>query len=80
MLSRMRTTLTLDDDILTAARALAEQRGVPIGSIISDLARQSLSSTHVSALTRNGIRLLPVRQGSGPVTPALIKRLMEEHD
>ena len=76
----MRTTLTLDDDVLAAARALAEQRGSSIGSVISDLARESLSSSPARSQIRNGIRLLPVRAGSGPVTPAIIKQLLEEHD
>jgi hypothetical protein len=29
---------------------------------------------------RNGIRLLPVRPDGGPVTPEMVKRLMEELD
>ena len=41
MLDAMRITLTLDDDVLASARALAAQRGVPIGTIISDLAVRS---------------------------------------
>lgn len=75
----MRTTLTLDDDVLASARALAAQRGVPIGTIISDLARRSLASAP-SAATRNGIRLFPVRPGAGPVTPELVKALAEDVD
>ena len=31
----MRTTLTLDDDVLASARALAAQRGVSIGAVVS---------------------------------------------
>jgi hypothetical protein len=79
MLGAMRTTLTLDDDVLTSARALAAQRGVPIGTIISDLARRSLASAPPAA-TRNGIRLFPVRPGAGPVTPELVKTLSEDVD
>src|ERR1700681_2868788 len=41
--SNMRITLTLDDDVLAAARALAAQRGVPIGTVVSDLARRGLA-------------------------------------
>ncbi len=72
----MRTTLTLDDDVLASARALAAQRGVPIGIIISDLARRSLAS-HQPAAFRNGIRLFPVRPDAGLVTPELVKALAE---
>ena len=38
----MRTTLTIDDDIIKAARTIAAQRHVPIGTVISDLARRGL--------------------------------------
>jgi hypothetical protein len=41
---QMRTTLTLDDDVLAAARVLARQRKQPIGSVISALAREALGS------------------------------------
>ena len=41
----MRTTITLDDDVLAAARALAARRGTSLGSALSELARRGLGST-----------------------------------
>jgi hypothetical protein len=79
MLDAMRTTLTLDDDVLVLARALAAQRGVSIGTIVSDLARRGLAPSQPAA-TRNGIRLFPVRPDAGPVTPELVKALAEDMD
>ena len=38
----MRTTLSIDDDVLQAARALAAARGVSVGAIVSELARKGL--------------------------------------
>lgn len=79
MLDAMRTTLTLDDDVLASARALAVQRGVPLGTIISDLARRGLAPAPASpAGTRNGIRLFPVRPDADPVTPEVVKTLAED--
>lgn len=75
----MRTTLTLDDDVLASARALAAQRGVPIGAVISDLARRGLAFAQPAA-PHNGIRLFPVRPDAGSVTPELVKILAEEMD
>lgn len=75
----MRTTLTLDDDVLASARALARQRGVPIGAVVSDLARRGLAPVQPAA-TRNGIRLFPVRPGAGAVTPEIVKTLAEDVD
>lgn len=39
----MRTTLTIDQDVLSAARDLASHDGATIGQVISDLARQTLT-------------------------------------
>lgn len=79
MLDAMRTTLTLDDDVLASARALAAQRGVSIGTVVSEFARRSLAPSQPAA-TRNGIRLFPVRPDAGPVTPELVKTLAEDVD
>jgi len=73
----MRTTLTLDDDVLASARALAEQRGVAIGVVVSELARKGLAPG-LAVPSRNGIRLFPVRPQAGPVTPEIIRALAEE--
>ncbi|WP_225773683.1 hypothetical protein [Inquilinus sp. Marseille-Q2685] len=40
----MRTTLTIDNDVLAAAKDLAAQQQKTVGKIISNLARKALSS------------------------------------
>ncbi len=77
--ARMRTTLVLDDDVLDSARALAERRGVPIGRVVSELARKGLSAPE-SGARRNGILLFPVQVESGVVTPEIVRDLLEEGD
>jgi predicted nucleic acid-binding protein len=72
-----RTTLTVDDDVLDAARALAERRGAPIGLVLSELARRGLELAGAGR-TRNGIRLFPVRDDAVSVTPELVKELLDE--
>jgi hypothetical protein len=79
----MRTTLTLDPDVLAAARALAEARGETIGQVISELARRGLASEHAASpddagRQRNGVPLFPVRAGAGVVTPDLVRQLLDE--
>ncbi len=74
----MRTTLAIDDDVLAAARALAEQQDQTIGEVISGLARKALTPVDPAPTYRNGIRLLPVRPGAGVVTMELVKQLMED--
>ena len=39
----MRTTLDIDDDVLSAAERLAEARGSTAGQVISDLAEVTLT-------------------------------------
>lgn len=74
----MRTTLTLDDDVLIRVKALARQRGKTLGGMVSDLLRRGLSSGAKSATMRSGLRLFPVRPGAGQVTPEVVKVLLED--
>mgnify|MGYP006273302559 FL=1 len=39
----MRTTVAIDDDVLAAARALADRQQRSLGDVISDLARRGLA-------------------------------------
>jgi hypothetical protein len=41
----VRTTLTLDDDVFTAAQTLARSSGKTLGQVLSDLARRGLRAT-----------------------------------
>ncbi|MCX2863772.1 CopG family transcriptional regulator [Paucibacter sp. PLA-PC-4] len=51
----MRTTLAIDDDVLAAAKHLAEREQRGIGEVISSLARQGLSrGTRGAKAERNG--------------------------
>ena len=74
----MRTTLTIDDDVLAAARALAARQRKTVGEVISSLARQALQPTAASRPVRNGVPLLANRKGSAPVTPELVRQLRDE--
>ena len=38
----MRTTLTIDDDVLEAARCIADAQGIPLGQAVSNLARKGI--------------------------------------
>lgn len=74
----MRTTLKLDEDVLAAARALAQQQGKTLGEVVSALARRALQPAAAVPVMRNGIRLLPVREGARPATLELVNRLRDE--
>jgi hypothetical protein len=73
----MRTTLTIDDDVLTAAKAIAQQTDRTVGEVVSDLARSALRPKTQSR-ERNGIPLLPVRNSDAVVTPEIVNALRDE--
>ena len=74
----MRTTLDIDEDVLAAAKELAELRGSTAGKVLSELARKGLTPTRSSKL-RNGVPVLPQRPaGSARPTMQLVNRLRDE--
>jgi len=74
----MRTTLVIDDDVLSAARELAAMENKSVGEVISSLARRALSPAKSKVKTRNGVPLLKVRKGAPRVTSELVHQLREE--
>lgn len=73
----MRTTLDIEDDILSAAKELAKQEGTTAGQIISALARKGLISNSPKKPTlRGGVPVLPSR--GEIVTMEKVQRLMDE--
>jgi hypothetical protein len=73
----MRTTIAIDDDVLTAAKAISRQRNQPVGRIVSELARQALRPPAAGA-ERNGVPLLPVRDKGVIVTLDVVNTLRDE--
>ena len=73
----MRTTLAIDDDVLAAARALAEQQNRSVGEVVSDLARRSLHKP-VARTERNGVPLLPMTNPAVRVTLEMVSELRDE--
>lgn len=76
----MRTTLSLDDDVLLAVKERARHEKRTAGEVLSDLARQALTGQHRRTENanqeRHGFRPLP-RRGVA-VSNALIDRLRED--
>lgn len=82
----MRATLEIDDDVLEAAQELAEREDKTPGQVLSELARNALT-TPAEPLPRpdadgfirkNGFTLLS--PGGRIVTNALVQRLLDEAD
>ena len=74
----MRTTLDIDDDVLQAAKELAEVRRSTAGRVLSDLARTALEPTR-TVRVRNGVLLLPRRRpGARIPTMKLVNELRDD--
>ena len=73
----MRTTLSIDDDVLHAARAAADQQNRTVGEVISEWARKALYKPAVEA-QRNGIPLLTAQKPGAVVTLDLVNQLRDE--
>lgn len=72
----MRTTLDLDDDVVTAARALAADERRSLGSVISELARRGLTPASVDA--DGAVPVIRVPAGTPPITAEMVRRALDE--
>jgi hypothetical protein len=76
----MRTTLDIEEDVLLAAKELAEREGSTAGRIISLLARRGLSNPKSklkkTEVIRGGVPL--VRSRGEVVTSDRIRKLMDQ--
>jgi hypothetical protein len=69
----MRTTLDIEDDVLQAAKELAQREGGTAGRVISTLARRGLALPAAGRKTRSGVR------GGVPVLPSRGEVVTLEH-
>lgn len=73
----MRTTLSIDDDVLAMAQRLARVRGSSVGKVMSDLARQSLDESSGPRF-RNGFELFPVSNPDAVITSEMVNALRDD--
>jgi len=79
MRSAMRTSMSLDDDIVPVVKRYAAQRSVTLGKAVSDLVRRGLT---VPGPTRvvNGVTIFALPDDSCRVTAAKITGLDAEQE
>jgi hypothetical protein len=73
----MRTTLNLAEDVIRAARAMAEADGRSLGDVISDLAREALRPTR-GIVSKNGFPVFEVSAETPPLTPEMVRRALDD--
>ena len=65
--SDMRTTVTIDDDVLAAAQTLAARKRISLGSALSELARRGFRNEPAGMDARDG-SLFAVPPDAQPIT------------
>jgi len=73
----MRTTLTLDDDVLELAARQAKLRGVSLGKAVSDLLRKGLNASTPSQ-EKGGVVVFQLPADSPKVTTEDVRRIESE--
>lgn len=73
----MRTTVTIDDDVLAAAKQFADSRGLTLGEALSQLARATLTERRRFDM-RNGIVLLPASPAATPASLEDVNALRDD--
>jgi hypothetical protein len=73
----MRTTLQIDDDILSAAKHLAGERGVSVGRVVSDLARRGLRPERTYRI-EDDLPTFEVREDARLFGPDEVRDALEE--
>ena len=76
----MRTTVTIDDDVLEAARKLAVARDQSLGTVVTDLMRRGLAVRRDYPADGDGFPTFEVREDSPPITLEDVKRDEDEPD
>ncbi len=74
----MRTTLNIDDEILDAAKSIAEERNLSVGAVLSELARRGLRPTDAVGRMRGGFPVFGVSDDGTVLTLDRVKRHQDE--
>ncbi len=75
----MKTTVTIDDELLEVARNLAQARSVSLGRVLTNLARQGLASVpEFDRRPETGFPIFRVSPGARPISIEDIHRVEEE--
>jgi hypothetical protein len=73
----MRTTLSLDDDVVEIAKDYAAVKNLSLGAAVSDLVRKGIEAPLRVRLV-NGLYVADLPPGSPVVTAERVKELMDE--
>lgn len=73
----MRTTVDIDDDVLTAARSLARSQRRSIGTVLSELARRGLNPSSPTTAGPGGFPAFATADGP-PITSESVRAALAD--
>ncbi len=73
----MRTTLDIDDDLMSAIKDMAATEGSSMGLIVSRLVRKGLAPPPSKYKIRNGVPVIPAEPGEPPLTMEIVNALRD---
>ncbi len=73
----MRTTLSLDDDVLQEIRTYAKNRDISVGRAVSDLVRRGLPA-HLRTHMVNGFHVVELPSDSPVISSEDVRRFQEK--
>jgi len=76
----MRTTLTIDDDLLEAAKSLASQKRIPLGKAVSELMRKGMQRASPVGTGKGGFPVFNQPKNARVLTLESVKKAEEEDD
>jgi hypothetical protein len=74
----VRTTLSIDEDVLQAARALAAAERRSLGQVISELARRGLAPRAGRIGSEDGFPVFQVGDDAPVITPDMVSAALDE--
>ena len=75
----MRTTLTIDDDIAVALKAIARNRGKTFKAVVNDVMRKGLMTGEKPTLTQEAFKVASASRGFLPgIEPLKLNQLVDE--
>ena len=75
----MRTTLSLDDEVLRLVRQYAGSRSLPLGKAVSELVRRGFTTQRPTRVV-NGLQVFDLPSDSPPVTVKKVRELEAEDE
>jgi len=75
----MKTTISLDDDLVPRVKKYAESRDISIGKAVSDLVRRGLPAPLQTRLV-NGFHVVELPVGSPTLNTEHVRKIGEEHE